>query len=178
VKLLTLQGIVLSMTSYSDSDMRVVIFSREKGKIVALAKGIKKLSSRKRGNLQSFAHVRFQMTDSQGLSILTEVSPLESYQSIQSDLSKITVAYYFCEIVTKMTQEHESYPYIFDLLQESLRTLAQTTRLKTLRRNFASEILVHLGFWPENKPLQDPDRVIEEAIERKLSSVRVGRQIQ
>ncbi|KKQ95605.1 MAG: hypothetical protein UT21_C0002G0001, partial [Candidatus Woesebacteria bacterium GW2011_GWA1_39_11b] len=47
-----------------------------------------------------------------------------------------------------------------------------------LRRDFAVRALEILGFWPKNKKIADPDRFIEEILERELASIRVGKRLQ
>ena len=51
------------------------------------------------------------------------------------------------------------------------------TKLKILRISYVYNLVVLLGYWPEGKILKNPDNFLEDIIERKLSSFRVGRRI-
>ena len=50
-------------------------------------------------------------------------------------------------------------------------------KLKTLKKDFVTEALGVLGFWPRGRVIPNPDVVLEEVTERSLSSVRVGKRV-
>ena len=94
-----LEGIVISTRPYGESDRLVTFFTKEQGKITGIAKGVRKPTSRKRGALEVFNIVRLQMTDSGSLGIITEVQLISSHGELRTDLNKMAVAYFFCEVI-------------------------------------------------------------------------------
>ena len=107
--------------------------------------------------------------------IITEVETIDGHEEIRKDLKRIAVAYNMLEIVDKTIQIEEKNDEVFDVLTVSLKALEKSSNLKKLRENFIYEILVTLGFWPKGRELNNHDTVLEEILEKKVSSVRVGK---
>jgi hypothetical protein len=81
------------------------------------------------------------------------------------------------EVIGKITHEGEGNIGVYDLLVDSLEKLKTAKLLKKLRLDFIRNLIVLLGYWPENKILTDPDEKLEEIIERQIYSERVGKRM-
>ena len=170
-------GIILTARSYSDADKIFTIFSKDMGKVAVIAKGVKKMKSRKRGSLEVFNRINFQAVHSRGLDIITETEIIDSFEEIRKNLKKISVAYYMAEILNKLVTEGDKNERVYMLLANYLSRLKVSNSLKSLRMKFAQDVLEAMGYWPEGKKLESPDTIIEELFEKKLSSVRVGHRL-
>lgn len=168
---------VLSSKPYSEADKIVTLYSKNDGKITAIAKGVRRLSSKKRGSLESFCLIKFQAVQTHGMPIITETSLINSFSSLRANLKAMSVAYYFSEVIMKTQQDGEQNVDLYNLLGRSISSLNTGTSLKMLRIDFAESALRLLGYWPEDKPILNPDYALEEVIEKKLSSVRVGKKL-
>lgn len=173
----TSEGIILSRKNYSEADRILVVFSKHFGKLSLLAKGIRKIKSKKRGHLEIFSQVKFSAVKGGGIDIVTETETLNDFSGVRVNLNKISLAYYFCEVVNKITREDEGYSKIYDLLVNALNDLATEQELKKLRFKFIYKLLSEMGYWPEDKEMSDADIILEEVLERKLNSVRVGKKV-
>lgn len=171
------EGIVLSRKNYSEADRILIVLSKDFGKLSLLAKGIRKIKSKKRGHLEIFSKVKFSAIKGNGIDIMTEAEIIDDYSGVRTNLNKISLAYYFCEVVNKIVQEDRQQSIVFILLSLALEELEQTTKLKDLRMKFIYDLLTNMGYWPEDKKLIDADIVLDDVIERKLNSSRVGKQI-
>ena len=171
------EGIVLARRNFGEADRILSIYSKSHGRISAIAKGIRRTTSKKRGHLEVFSHIKFQIADGKGIGIVTEVETLNNFGIIRKDLKKVSLAYYFTEVVGKITHEHERNDGIFELILNYLEKLQFETRLRSLRLNFIHELLAITGFWPKGKILLNPDEKLEEVIERGINSIRVGRKV-
>lgn len=174
-KTYTSEGIVLSRKNYSEADRILVCYSKHFGKLTLLAKGIRKIKSKKRGHLEIFSKVKFSAVKGKGMDIITETETINDFAGVRSNLNKISLAYYFCEVVNKITHEDGNASSVYILLSNVLENLEVETELKKLRLKFIYDLLIEMGYWPEDKRMTDADTVLEDVIERKLSSVRVGR---
>lgn len=170
----TSEGIVLTRIIYGEADRIISVYTKDYGRISLLAKGVRRPKSRKRGHLENFSYINFHAVRGRGLDILTEVEIIEEFCKLKKSLKKISLAYYFCEVVGKTTREGEKNLDLFNLLLSYLKKLKNENQLKILRLNFISRLLIILGYWPEGKEIDDPDRRLEEVTERKISSMRVG----
>lgn len=170
-------GIVIARRNYGEADRIVSIFTKQFGKISYIAKGIRKPTSRKKASLEVFTHINFLAHKGRGLDLILETQTLESFISVRKSLKKVSLAYFFCEVVGRITREGEKNQELYELLLDYLGTLKTAKKLKSLRYKFVYEVLVLLGFWPKGRDIPNPDSVLESVLERQLSSVRVGKKI-
>lgn len=173
----TSEGIVLSRRNYNEADRILILFSKNYGKLSLLAKGIRRIKSKKRGHLEVFSKVKFSAVKGKGMDIVTEVETLNDYSGIRKNLNKVSLAYYLCEVVVKITQEDGNPSSLYSLLSSALESISEETELKKLRLKFVYQILVEMGYWPEDKKMIDADSVLDDVLERKLNSVRVGKKV-
>lgn len=169
------EGIVLSRINHSEADRIVTILTKDRGKVRVIAKGIRKIKSRKRGHLEVFNQIKFSAVNVHDMDLITEAELIESHAELKKDLVKVSVAYYLSEIIAKLIQTDEKNEFLYYFLAEKLHELNTVTALKTFRYECARELLVRLGFWPANQKLDNPDAVIEDIIEKKISSTRIGK---
>jgi len=171
------EGIVLARRNYSEADRILVVYSKNYGKIHLIAKGVRKTSSRKRGSLEIFSNIKFSAARGKNLDILTEAEIVDSFPTIRKNLKKVAVGYYLMEVIGRVTREDEKNVELYSLLTEYLDKLRGRTSLGNLRRNFVRDVLTLIGFWPKGKPMENPDYVLEDVVEREMFSARVGKRL-
>ena len=171
----TSEGIVLARRSFGEADRILVLYTRNFGRISLIAKGVRRPSSRKRGHIEVFNFVRFQAVAGHGLDIMTEADVLDNFDKVRKSLKKISLAYYFAEVLGRITHENEANSELFNLILESLTRLKSTSKLRDLRIDFVYKLLTTMGYWPAGQPLPNPDEKLEEVIERQIASISVGK---
>ncbi|MEW5831025.1 MAG: DNA repair protein RecO, partial [Chloroflexota bacterium] len=80
------EAIVLRHSDWGEADRMLVLFTRQQGKVRALAKGARKIRSRKAGHLEPFTRVTLQLAAGRDLLIVTQAETLEAYQPVREDL--------------------------------------------------------------------------------------------
>jgi len=168
-------GIVLSVMDYKDADCLVEIFSRDLGKNLFIAKGIRRFKSKKRGSLEAFNEVNFSWSRSKGLPLILEVKVETPFPNIKKNLNKMALAFYFCEVVKKVTREEDPHPDLYDVLSHYFSQIESSRLLKAARQNFLREILITLGYLTQNSKLKNFDMEIEKITEKRINSYRVGK---
>lgn len=171
------EGIILGKRDFSEADRILDIYSKDNGKISLIAKGVKRLGSRKRGHIEVFSKIAFQAVNGKGIPILTEVDTIDDFKKIRKSIKKISLAYYFMEVASKLTREGGENTEFYNYLGNILEKLKVATQLKKLRYEFVTNTLKILGYWPEGKELLYPDEKLEEVMERQVYSKRVGKRI-
>lgn len=171
------QALILAIKDYSEADRIIVVYTKDFGKLSLIAKGVRKTKSKKRGHLEIFNHLNFSAVKSKGLDIMIEADLINSFPNIRKNLKKISVGYYFCEVIGKITKEDEKHVILFDFLIDYFGKLEKENNLKSLRMSFIKNLLINLGYWPEGKKIIDADKVLEAVIERNINSSRVGKRI-
>lgn len=171
------EGIILSNKNSKEADTIVKILAREHGKLICIAPGATKPKSRKRGSLEPFSFVEISAAKSKILPIITEAQLINPNSFVRNNIKKLVVAYYMAEIIDRLLEVEEKNERVYVLFKNAIGRLHRTSSLKKFRLEFCNDMLVETGFWPRGKPLSDPDKFIESVIERKLSTIRVGKKI-
>lgn len=169
------EGVVLKRTNFGEADKIVTVYSKHYGKVTFMAKGIRRMTSRKRGDLEVFNQVIFFARRGKGIDVVTETELINSFSSWRKDLQKVASAYQICEMVDKLTVEASEQKEIYNLLSSYLKTLSVTDQknLPVLINSFGVNLLKDLGFLPKNKMLPQNFNVtsfIEDIIEKELKS--------
>jgi len=171
----TSEAFVLARRNFGEADRIIDLYTLDKGKISLIAKGVRKPGSRKRGHLEIFNKIRFQAVNGYKMGILAEAETIDNFDRIRKSMKKLSLAYYYMEVVGKITHEGDPHPEIYHFLSGSMEDLKYGSKLKEMRLNFIENLLKILGFWPKDKKLSFPDEKLEEVIERQIYSKRVGK---
>ena len=171
------EGIVLNRRNYGEADRILSVYTKYHGRISLMAKGTRRPKSRKRGHIEVFNLVKFQAVSGHGIDLMTEAEVIEDFASIRKSLKKISLTYYFMEVISRITHEGESNIELFNLIFNTLTKLETTKKLRELRLDFVGKLLVLMGYWPHDKDLDNPDEELEKVIERQIYSERVGKRM-
>lgn len=166
------EGIVLKRKNFGEADKLLTVYTKHYGKIRAIAKGIRKTTSRKAGSLELFNHCILFLAKGRNLDIITETQTVNSFRLWRKNLTKVGVAYYFCELVDKLTPDGQSNRQVFELLKEYLEGIS-TAELSAFSRSFEEHLLNELGFGIPSDIKSQPGSLknyIESITERQINS--------
>lgn len=171
------EGIVLKRVNFGEADRILTIYTRQCGKIKVLAKGIRKITSKKSGSLELFNWVRLCLAHGRTWDIVTETQTVRSFRTWRKDLRKVALAYHFSELIERLTPENVRNEEVFHLLAGSLLGLshAGANTLPQASQNFAQVLLEETGFWPKGKRVSslNLEEYIESLIEKKLKAKNI-----
>lgn len=167
----------MARRTYGEADRILSVYSKNHGRLSLIAKGVRKLTSRKRGHIEVFNLIKFAAVRGKGLDLITEAETVDNYSEVRKSLNKVALAYFFMETVGRTTHGSDKNLELFNLIGRYLNLLREGTKLKTLKDIFIREELILLGFWPEGKTLPNPDEKLQEVTERYMGSIRVGKQL-
>jgi DNA repair protein RecO (recombination protein O) len=122
---LRVEGVVLKHLNWGETDRLVTLFTRELGKVRAVAKGVRKPKSRKAGHLEPFTRATIQLARGRDLYILTQADAIEIHLALKNDLVSLGYASYVIELLSNFTYEEESNRDLYRLL---VKTLARLNR--------------------------------------------------
>lgn len=128
-----------------EADRILTVFSLKRGKISVLAKGVRRITSRRSGNVELLNRVSMFLYPGKNFLILTEATSLDTYQKLKEDLMLSTYAYHILELVDKLTAENQENRILYGHLKEVLERLEKNPR-QILIRAFEAKILSNLGF--------------------------------
>lgn len=131
-----IEGIVLKSINYRDSDKLYTLFTPSRGKITVQGRGVRKISSRRGGNLDTLNYISTGISESiNGYKTVTEVKSINSFISLKSSLSISTRAYYLLELVHRFIEEEDitiARPVFTSLLKTVTKLNESKSELSTL----------------------------------------------
>jgi len=123
------QAIVLRTQKLGEADRIITLFTREHGRIKAVAKGVRRTKSRWGARLEPASHVDLQLYYGRSLDTVTQAVSIENFGDVLSlDYQRWTVASAILEAAERFTsQEHEPALQQYLLVVGSLKALAHET---------------------------------------------------
>lgn len=140
--------IVLKRTDFGEADRLLTLYTREFGKIRAIAKGARKPQSRKTGHVELFMRSNCFFAKGRDLNILTQAEMVESYAALRDDLVRITYAAYAVELLDQFSVEEDPHPDVYRLLAETLTRLIEHDQVRLVARYYELRLLSLVGFRP------------------------------
>ena len=145
----------LKSYSLSEADKIVLMYSKEKGLIRGIAKGIKKQNSKLGGRMELFVANRMMLCKGRNLDTICQAEALNTFIQIRNDMDKLFYAMYCCEAVTNFGAENdpnseEIYNLFYTFLEQiSTAKTKEKTMLCVLR--FQLKLMDITGYSPEFK---------------------------
>ncbi|MCX7620715.1 MAG: DNA repair protein RecO [Acidimicrobiales bacterium] len=118
------EGIVLRTWRLGEADRIVVIMTRGRGKVRAVAKGVRKTKSKFGARLEPTSHVALQFYEGRELDIVTQAETIDHFRSIRDDLDRLAKATAMFEAVDHVAPDREANAKLFAMLLGALRALA------------------------------------------------------
>jgi DNA repair protein RecO (recombination protein O) len=140
--------IVLRHTDWGEADRLLVLYSRENGKLRAIAKGIRKIHSRKAGHLEPFTRAAVLLAHGRDFWIVTQAETVDSYPAFKEDLVRLGYASFIVELLDRFTYEEGENRALYQLLVETLKYAASEGDAFNAVLYYQVRLLDLLGFRP------------------------------
>ncbi len=143
-------AVILRLIDFSESSSVVTFFTREYGKLAALAKG----AHRHQGpfdsalDLLTRCRIVFLRKSSGGLDLLTEAKLEHRFRPPAHNLGSLFAGYYLAELLLGLTDDYDPHPVLFDVAAATLMALAHGDDVMTEVFCFELNILRLLGHMP------------------------------
>jgi DNA repair protein RecO (recombination protein O) len=143
-------AIVLRVVEFSETSSVVTLFTREFGKIRALAKGARRLKGPFESalDLLGLCRIVFLRKSSDALDLLTEAKLERRFRPPGGDLSNLYAAYYVAELLNELTDDYDSHPELFDAADQTLAALRTSSAVAPVLLRFELTALRVLGHLP------------------------------
>lgn len=119
-----LTGIVIKAEPIGEYDRRVVILTKERGKISAFARGARKPNNKLMAPTNPFSFGQFKLYESRSSYNLSEADISNYFEELRQDFVGAYYGMYFLEICNYYTRENNDEVEMLKLLYQSLRALA------------------------------------------------------
>lgn len=157
----SMNGIVLQRMQYREYDQIITVYTKERGLIRYVAKGIKKMQSKNSAALEPFSCIRFGEAPGKEYAYLTSVQVQSYHAAIRGDLQASIYSAFVCKILPMLLREAEPDNRVYDLLTTFLSQAAQGVSV-TLIDWFFLQLMQCLGFLPDSDGIEG--YVLSEAL--------------
>ncbi len=144
-------AIVLRVIDFSETSCVVTLFTRDFGKISALAKGARRPKGPFEAALDLLAVCRivFIHKSTDALDLLTEAKLSRRFRSASKDLSRLYAAYYVSELLKELTEEADPQHDLYDVAEAAIRALDSGAAPARQVLRFEMATLRILGHMPQ-----------------------------
>ncbi len=179
-RLYRVEAIVLKRRNIGEADRLVTLFSKERGKVTAMAKGIRRITSKRAPHLEVFSRIVLMIHKGKRFDTITEVAPLDTFSTLRKYLPRVSVAYVLCELIDVLLPEHQEHRDVYQQIFDALLSLDTSHPSKTFLADFSRDLLMSLGFLSFSKVLTEDGLIayIEQLTERRLKTKRLLHQLE
>lgn len=142
------EGIVLRTYKLGEADRIVVIMTKARGKVRAVAKGVRKTKSKFGSRLEPMSHCALQIYEGRELDLVTQAESIDTFRAVRDDLDRIARGMSMLEVVDQLAQEGLPNPELYRMLVGALRTL-DSSGSPLVTPAFLWKVLALEGFRPE-----------------------------
>jgi DNA repair protein RecO (recombination protein O) len=118
------RGIVVRTWKLGEADRIVSMVTEGRGRVRAVAKGVRKTSSRFGSRLEPLSHVSLLLYEGRNLDIVSQAETIDHFRPLREDLDRLGRATAVLEAVDAVVQEGQHAPRLYRMLVGGLRSLA------------------------------------------------------
>jgi DNA repair protein RecO (recombination protein O) len=146
------EAVVLRSIRYGEADRILHLYTPHRGRVGAIAKGVRRSRSRFGGRLEPFFRLRMDLHEGRGeLLTVTGAQTLDAHPRLREDAGALDAAARACDAVGRLFETSEPHPGVFNLLCRHLMLLderpARATRGGALA--FRLKLLLAAGLAPQ-----------------------------
>ena len=128
---LTIQGLVLRVVNYNDTDSLLTLLSADYGKLTVKARGLRRKNSPLVATCQLLAYGEFTLFEYKGLYTVNEAYSINLFTPLRQDLGKLSLGTYFAQVAEVLAQEDIPNPELLSLVLNCLHALSKLNEPET-----------------------------------------------
>ncbi len=165
-----LQGFVLKKKILLEQDFSVTLFTEELGKITAIAKGARKITSRRISHLQTANLIKLQVSDFHDTFYIQSTELISGFLKVRTS-EKQDIVYLYFYILDKMLPERQAEEVLYSYTKRLFIELSKDdANPKQILRDVLQKTLMNMGYVQEEQTLSELVAIVEQNIEEKLPS--------
>ena len=143
------EGLIIQKSPMGEADLLVTLFTKEHGKLRAVARGARRSTSKMVGHLEPLTQIRISVAHGRNLDHITQGQVIENFAALKSDLVAITKGQYVAELVAGFASEASPNQPFYNLAVEVLQNIGLHPESEWPLRFFELQLLRVSGLMPE-----------------------------
>jgi DNA repair protein RecO (recombination protein O) len=157
----TTDAIVLSRFDFGEADRILTLITPGGGKLKAIAKGIRRPTSRLGGSLEPFAELQVSLARGRTFEVVTQVSVGHAWLRLRDSLEGAATAWYLAELADRSLEERTAAEPLYGLLRRAYELLDAGMAAGRVARWYEMHLADELGVRPEVDRCAECDRMLE-----------------
>lgn len=142
-------GLVLRRTDLGEADRIITFLTPDRGKLRAVARGVRRAKSRLGGHLELFSEVELMVAEGRNLDKVASARLQRHFGAMVEDYTRLAYGYLFAEILDRLLEEGTALPEPFELTRTVWSELDAGRTGALLELFFKLRLLAALGYAPE-----------------------------
>ena len=159
----TTDAIVLSRFDFGEADRILTLITPGSGKLKAIAKGIRRPTSRLGGSLEPFAELQVALARGRTFEVATQVSVGHAWLNLRDSLESAATAWYLAELADRSLEERTAAEPLYTLLRRAYGLLDAGMAPGRVARWYEMHLADELGMRPEVDRCSECDRMLDSA---------------
>jgi DNA repair protein RecO (recombination protein O) len=152
---------VLTRFDLGEADRVLTLITPGDGKLKAIAKGVRRPTSRLGGSLEPFAELRVTLARGRTFDVVTEVQVGHAWLRLRDSLESAATAWYLAELADRSLEERHASEPLYALLRRAYELLDAGMAPGRVARWYEMHLADELGQRPETDRCVECDRVLE-----------------
>lgn len=167
------EGFIFKKKILLNKDILISLFTKDKGKILIIGKGTRKITSRRLSYLETANLVDLVLEENKHKFYLKEIDLISGFYKIKKDLKKINIIYNFFYILDKILPENQKELEVYNLIKNFFVLINKESDfyiLNDLMYLYINKILIKLGFLKKMITKDKINDFLSELINEKIPS--------
>ncbi len=160
-RLYVTDAIVLSRFDYGEADRIMTLLTPVHGKFKAIAKGVRRPTSRLGGSLEPLAELRVALARGRTFDVVTQVQVTHAWLRLRDSLESAATAWYLAELADRSLEERHEAEALYALLRRAYELLDAGMDSGRVARWYEMHLADELGVRPEVDRCVECDRMLE-----------------
>jgi DNA repair protein RecO (recombination protein O) len=143
------RAIILRRRDFDESDRLLTVLTPDHGKQTLLAKGARKISSRKAPHVDLFKQADLLVHEGRNFGVVSQAETVRSFAGVCSDLPRLAAAHYLAELADSFLGEDDEARAAYDLTLEVLGWLDEGGDPQLAQRYYELHLLDIEGYRPQ-----------------------------
>jgi DNA repair protein RecO (recombination protein O) len=143
------EAVVIKKIKLGEADRILTLYTRDHGKIEAVAKGIRRPKSKMAGHLELLTYSQLRLARGRNLDTITGSQTIEAFQPLKNDFWLTSCGLYTAELVNQFNPERNANQPMFELLLDTLSRLSKAENTELTLRYFELHLLDLSGYRPQ-----------------------------